>query len=158
VLGWFLGQAARGAVASSRFSERLEGVTVADVMDEHPVAVPDDVSVGDAQDAWFLRYRFDWFPVVDGGGRFLGVLREDAIERALSDGRPELPVGQLVEDLADGDELVPRDTPIEHLLGSEPLRRMGALVVVDGERRLCGVVTLDQVRRALAAAAPARLG
>src|SRR4029079_6774971 len=31
VLGWFLPQAARGAVVSSRFSERLEGVTVADV-------------------------------------------------------------------------------------------------------------------------------
>ena len=47
-----------------------------------------------------------------------------------------------------------RDTPIEQLLGSETLRRLGALMVVDAEERLCGVVTIEQVRRALAAAVP----
>jgi hypothetical protein len=30
-------------------------------------------------------------------------------------------------------------------------------MVVDAEQRLCGVVTLEQVRRALAAAVPSRL-
>ena len=42
---------------------------------------------------------------------------------------------------------------------SDPSRcaATGTLIVVDGDRRLCGVVTLDQVRRALAAAAPGRL-
>jgi xanthine/CO dehydrogenase XdhC/CoxF family maturation factor len=38
-------------------------------------------------------------------------------------------------------------------LVSEPLRRLGALMVVDADDRLCGVVTTDQVRRALSAAA-----
>lgn len=157
VLGWFLAQAARGAVASSRFSERLEGVTVGDVMDTQPVTVPGELSVGDAHDEFFLRYRWPWFPVVDGRGRFLGVLREESVEGAVSDGRPALTVGELLEHDEDPETSVPRDTPIEHLLASEPLRRMGALMVVDGDRRLCGVVTLEQVRRALAAAAPGRL-
>jgi CBS domain-containing protein len=49
------------------------------------------------------------------------------------------------------------DTPIEQLLGSEPLRSLGALMVVDREDRLRGVVTLKQVRRALAAAVPGRV-
>jgi Zn-dependent protease len=157
LLGWFLAQAARGAVASSRFSERLEGVTVGDVMDTQPVTVPGELSVGDAHDEFFLRYRWPWFPVVDGRGRFLGVLREESVEGAVSDGRPALTVGELLEHDEDPETSVPRDTPIEHLLASEPLRRMGALMVVDGDRRLCGVVTLEQVRRALAAAAPGRL-
>jgi Zn-dependent protease len=154
VLGWFLAQAARGAVVSSRFSERLEGVTVADVMDTQPVTVPGDLSVLAAQDEFFLRYRFPWFPVVDGFGRFLGILREESVEGAVNDGRPAMTVGEVLGPHPDAGSFVRRDTPIEQLLGSETLRGLGALMVVDAEERLCGVVTLEQVRRALAAAVP----
>jgi Zn-dependent protease len=154
LLGWFLAQAARGAVVSSRFSERLEGVTVADVMDAEPIAVPVDTSVLSAHDEFFLRYDLPWFPVVDRLGRFLGIVRQESVDGAVSDGRPAMTVGEVLDADADTDSLVRRDTPIEQLIGSERLRRFGALMVVDAEQRLCGVVTLDQVRRALAAAVP----
>jgi Zn-dependent protease len=154
VLGWFLGQAARGEIVSSRFSERLDGVTVADVMDAEPVAVPGELSVLDAQDEFFLRYRLTWFPVVDRFGRFLGILRQESVDGAVSEGRPAITVGEVLDPEADADASVGRDTPIEQLLGSETLRGFGALMVVDAEQRLCGVVTLEQVRRALAAAVP----
>jgi Zn-dependent protease len=154
VLGWFLAQAARGAVVSSRFSERLDGVTVADVMDTEPVTVPGELSVLDAQDEFFLRYRSPWFPVVDGVGRFLGILRQESVDGAVTEGRPALTVGEVLDPEADAESFVPRDTPIEQLLSSESLSRFGALMVVDAEQHLCGVVTLDQVRRALAAAVP----
>jgi len=154
VLGWFIAQAARGAVVSSRFSERLEGVTVADVMDTQPVTVPGELSVLDAQDEFFLRYRFPWFPVVDGVGRFLGILREESVEGAVNNGHPAITVGEVLGPHPDAGSFVRRDTPIEQLLGSETLRRLGALMVVDAEERLCGVVTIEQVRRALAAAVP----
>jgi hypothetical protein len=73
LMGWFLGQSATGAVVSSRLYERLEGVTVADVMDTQPVWVPGDTTVLQAQDEFFLRYRWPWFPVADPtSGRFLG--------------------------------------------------------------------------------------
>ena len=49
------------------------------------------------------------------------------------------------------DGQVRADTPLEVLLASEPLRRFGALMAVDGEGRLRGVVTLEQVSRALQA-------
>ena len=42
LLGVFLGQAARGAVVSSEVSERIEGVTVADLMDTDPVTMSAD--------------------------------------------------------------------------------------------------------------------
>jgi Zn-dependent protease len=154
LLGWFLAQAARGAVVSSRFSERLEGVTVADVMDSEPVAVPVETTVLAARDEFFLRYALPWFPVVDPFGRFIGIVRRDAVDEAVDDGRPAIAVGDVLDPDADTDSLVARETPIEQLLGSETLRRFGALMVVDAEQRLCGVVTLDQVRRALAAAVP----
>ena len=46
------------------------------------------------------------------------------------------------------------DDPLEALLGSEPLVRTGALMAVDADGRLLGVVTWDQVRRALQHGAP----
>ncbi len=41
------------------------------------------------------------------------------------------------------------DVPLEALLTSEPLRRLGALMAVDRAGRLRGVVTAEQVARAL---------
>jgi Zn-dependent protease len=157
LLGWFLAQAARGAVVSSRFSERLEGVTVGDVMDDEPIAVPIDTSVLAARDEFFLRYDERWFPVIDPLGRFIGIVRRESVDGAVDQGRPASVVGEVLDPDADTDSLVRRETPIEQLLGSESLRRFGALMVVDAEQRLCGVVTLDQVRRALASAVPGRI-
>jgi Zn-dependent protease len=157
VLGWFLGQTATGAVASSRFSERLEGVTVADLMDTQPVWVPGDTTVLQAQDEFFLRYRWPWFPVADPmSGRFLGLLRQEHVDGAVEGGGPATAVADVVDAEADEAFSVRQDTPIEDLLGSEGLRSLGALMVVDGEHRLRGVVTLEQVRRALSAAVPGR--
>ena len=42
VLGYLLGSSARAAIAQSAFSERLAGVTVADIMDSEPVVIPAD--------------------------------------------------------------------------------------------------------------------
>lgn len=154
LLGWFFAQAARGEIISSRFSERLDGVTVADVMDAEPVTVPDELSVLAAQDEFFLRYRLPWFPVVDGVGRFIGIVRRESVDGAMDEGRPALTVGEVLDGEVDTGSVVRGETPIEQLLGSEALRRFGALMVVDAESRLCGVVTLDHVRRALAAAVP----
>jgi hypothetical protein len=41
------------------------------------------------------------------------------------------------------------DTPLDALLSNQNLRRFGALMAVDGERRLSGVGTVEQVGRAL---------
>jgi hypothetical protein len=42
-------------------------------------------------------------------------------------------------------------------VGSEGLRSLGALMVIDRDDRLRGVVTLEQVRRALSAAVSGRM-
>jgi Zn-dependent protease len=157
VLGWFIAQSARAAVASTAFTERLDGITVADIMDAQPVSMPAAATVAQAQDEYFLRYRWDWFPVVDEHGRFVGVVREARINAEIAAGRPALPVAELVEtDDADAWR-VRSDSPLESLLGDEGLRDRGALMAVDADGVLRGVVTIDQVRRALTAALPQRL-
>lgn len=154
LLGWFLGSAARGAAASVKLTERLEGITAGDVMDEHPVAIPDATPVAEAREAYFLRYRWPWFPVVDPLGRFRGILREDA----LTGRRPDAQVADVLDPSGEGATWVARDTPIESMLGLEALRRLGAVMVVDEQDRLCGVVTVDRLRRALSRPEPAPEG
>jgi Zn-dependent protease len=156
VLSFFLWQAARGAVISSTFSERIGGITVADVMDSEPVTMPSETTALAAEDEYFLRYRWPWFAVVDPHGRFLGILRQERLDQAIAQGQPAIGVGELVEDEPERFR-IGRDQPLEALLGQPGLRDIGALMAVDAEGVLCGVVTVEQIRRALTAAAPSGL-
>ena len=157
VVGLFIAQAARAAVTSTAFTERLDGITVADIMDAQPVSMPAATPLAQAQDEYFLRYRWDWFPVVDEHGRFVGVVRETRVGEEIAAGRPALEVLELVEVAEAGEWRVASDRPLETLLGDEQLRSRGALMAVDADGVLRGVVTIDQVRRALTAAMPQRL-
>ncbi len=148
VLGWFLLQAARGAVVQTAFSERIEGVTVADIMDREPVTIPAELPLLRAEDEYFMRYRWPWFGVVDGYGRYLGVVHQDRVAGAVGAGHGHLTVSSVLDqDL--GETRVGEDEPLEALLGSEPLSRLGAVFAVDRDGVLRGVVTLEQLRRAL---------
>lgn len=152
VLGWFLGQGATSAVAHSDFAERIDGVTVADLMDSDPVTLPADTEMLRAQEDFYLRYGWDWFAVVDPtDGRYLGILPRARVDGAVAAGQPALPVREVLDD-DPATFRVRDDEPLEDLLGSVPLRQLGALMVVDAEERLRGVVTMQQVRRALGAA------
>ena len=106
LVGWVLGQAARGAVVQSEVTRRLGGITVADLMDEEPVAIP-EASRGSAR------------------------------------------VAEVVAEHSDDRFRVPFDAPLESLLANEAMRRLGALAAVDSEGRLRGVITAEQVGRAL---------
>ncbi|WP_205699554.1 site-2 protease family protein [Conexibacter sp. SYSU D00693] len=151
VLGLFLGQAARGAILSSAFSERLEGITAADVMDDDPVAVPGDADARRTHDEFFLRYGWPSFPVTDAAGRYLGLLRAERVDEALAGGLERSAAADLAD--ADHDLRVAAATPLQALLAHEPLARLGTLSVVDAQERLVGTLTVQQVRRALAASA-----
>jgi Zn-dependent protease len=154
VLGYLLWQSARGAVIQSAVTSRLEGVTVADIMDADPVTVPADLPVQQVYEDFFLRYQgWPWFAVVEADGRFAGIAHRAAVESAAHQAEP-MPVRELAADSAE----VRDDAPLEALLGSEPLRRLGALMAVDADGRLRGVVTLEQVSRALQARLAPRAG
>jgi len=149
LIGWMLGQSARGAVLQTEFASRIEGIRVADVMDDDPVAIPEDASVERALDEYFLRYRWPWFPVIDPYRRFLGLIERGAADAVPEVSRASSTVRDVYEADSSGTLRVRDDTPLESLLGNDTLRRLGALVAVDADGRLLGVVTADQVGRAL---------
>jgi Zn-dependent protease len=149
VIGFILGQSARAAQLQTQVTSKISGVTVADVMDADPVAIPDQLSVERALDEYFLRYRWPWFPVVDAAQRFRGLLQRGAADAVPEGRRSYARVSELVAGDPDNSQHVRADEPLESLLSNENLRRLGALAAVDADGRLRGVVTLDQVGRAL---------
>ena len=147
VLGYLLGSSARAAIAQTEFTDRLEGVTVADIMDSDPVAIPADLPAAQAWEEYFLRYQgWPWFAVVEADGRYAGLAHRAAVEHAAGAEGGSMPVREVA---SGSDDRVRDDEPLEALLGSEPLRRLGALMAVDADGRLRGVVTTEQVTRAL---------
>ena len=151
-IAFLLYQSARAAIVQTTMSARIEGVRVADIMDRQPVAIPSNTAVSDALDQYFLRYGWSWFPVVDALGRFLGIARQERLSDASDRGEGWLTVDSVLEPEADAGWRVREDRPITELLSSESLGRLGALMAVNGEGVLRGVVTVEQVRRALQAA------
>jgi Zn-dependent protease len=151
----FIGQSARAAVGQEALADRIRGITVADVMDSHPVSVPGETRLDSALDDFFLRYRWPWFPVVDATGRFLGLVSREGVEKVPDALRQGSSVSQVM--LADSGRTyrIGIDEPLESLLASEGLQRLGAVMAVDDDGKLRGVVTLDQVRRALQSPTPA---
>jgi Zn-dependent protease len=150
VLGWLLGSSARAAAAQTAVSERLRGVTVADVMDSEPVTIPAEMPAARAWDEYFLRYGdWPWFPVVEPDGRWAGIGHRAAVEQvALTSSGGLLTMRQVAAPAAPEAQIA-SDAPLEELLGSEPLGRLGALMAIDRDGRLNGVVTRDAVMRAL---------
>ncbi|MDP9401022.1 MAG: site-2 protease family protein [Actinomycetota bacterium] len=147
LLGWFLFSAARSAVASTALSERLEGITVADVMEPAPLPLSASAPVEQALGV----PGPGWTPVVDERGRFLGVLPAERVRGAA--------VGALARELLDGDAdawQVSAGAPVESLLADERLGERGALVAVDRERQPVGILTAHRVRRAIAIALSGR--
>ncbi|HKR99692.1 MAG TPA: site-2 protease family protein [Candidatus Dormibacteraeota bacterium] len=155
LIGNFFVQAARGTEMQTRITSQLEGLNVADVMDAEPVAVRSDAKLDTVLDEFFLRYRWPWFPVIDRTGRFLGLVIREKVDEVPEDQRHGWTVDEVMSKDAEGALRVRTDAPLDTLLGREGLRTLGALMAVDGEGVLRGVVTVDQVRKALRPTTPA---
>ena len=139
----------------SAVTSRLDGVTVADIMDADPVTLPADLPVQRAYEEFFLRYQgWPWFAVVEADGRYAGIAHRAAVESAAHQGTPRCRS-------ASSPPTPPRCATTRRwrrCSARRPLRRLGALMAVDADGRLRGVVTLEQVSRALQARLAPRAG
>jgi Zn-dependent protease len=148
LIGFVINGSARAASMQTAITGRIEGVRVYDVMDREPVAIPGELTVERALDEYFLRYRWPWFPVVGEAHRFLGLLDRDRADEVPEVSRATALVSELLE--GEGSAYQVRDdAPLDSLLGNQNLRHFGALMAVDADGRLCGVITAEQVGRAL---------
>jgi Zn-dependent protease len=155
-VGFILRGAARSAIAQTELSSRIEGVSVADVMDPDPVAIPEEYSIEQALDEYFLRYRSPWFPVVDATQHVIGLVDRPTADNVPAVERTSASVRDVVA-RDSGSLTVKEDAPLESVLGNESLRRLGALVATDADGHLRGVLTIDAIGKAMRPQTPAGL-
>jgi Zn-dependent protease len=148
MIGFIINGSARAAAMQTAVGGRISRLVVADVMDREPVAIPGELSVEQALDEYFLRYRWPWFPVVDTAHNFLGLVVRDKADEVPETSRSTSLVSDLLE-RDDGTFQVRDDAPLDSLLSNRSLRRFGAVMAVDMHGRLSGVITAEQVGRAL---------
>lgn len=148
LIGMVINSSARAASMQTAITGKISDLSVADVMDREPVAIPSGLSVEQALDEYFLRYRWPWFPVVDAAHQFLGLVVRDKADQVPEISRASSHVADLVEH-DDGTFQVRDDAPLDSLLANSAMRRFGAVMAVDVDGRLSGVITAEQVGRAL---------
>jgi CBS domain-containing protein len=148
-IAFLMGQSARGALMQTAVSERIDGVTVSDVMDAQPVAIPSETPVSQALDEFFLRYGWEWFPVIDAAGKLLGIARRDRLQTAVDAGEAWVTVGAVLDTDLGSAWRIGEDRPLTDILASDSFGRLGAVMAVDREGVLRGVVTVEALRRAL---------
>jgi Zn-dependent protease len=148
-MGWSLAQTARGATLQEGIFSQARDLTVADVMDRQPVVLPAEASVQKALDEYFWRYRWPWFPVVDETGRFLGLLEQHSVDRIDEADRNTRHAVELIDPHSSEDRSVRDDTPLTSLLANDRIRDFGSLMAINDQGLLSGVITIEQVQRAL---------
>jgi Zn-dependent protease len=150
-IAFMLGQSARAALLQTAVTARIEEVRVSDIMDTQPVSIPSATAVTSALDEFLLRYGASWLPVVDPVGHFLGIAHRERAQTAQDAGEGWLTIDSVLESEDSAVMHVDEDRPLTEVLSLESLGRLGAVMAVDREGILRGVVTADQVRRALQA-------
>jgi Zn-dependent protease len=148
-IAFLLGQSARGALVQTAMTERMEGVTVGDIMDPQPVAIRSDTAVSQALEEYFHRYGWPWFPAIDGDGKLLGVARRDRLEATMDGGEGWLTVGAVLDTDLGGSWQIDESRPLTEVLSSDSFARLGAVMAVDRNGILRGIVTVGRLRRAL---------
>jgi Zn-dependent protease len=152
LIGFVVNGSARAATAQTAITSGISKLLVSDIMDREPVTISDRLTVEQALDEYFLRYRWPWFPVVDAAHRFLGLIVRDKADEVPEMSRRTSTVADVLE-RDDGTFQVREDAPLDTLLANRSLRRFGAVYAVDAEGKLSGVITAEQVGRALRDAA-----
>ena len=150
-IAYLLYNSARGALIQTSLTDRIDGVTVSDVMDPQPVAIPAATPVGEALDSYFLRYGWPWFPVIGEQGHLLGVVHRDRLQSTQDAGDGWVTVGGVVE-ADEGSWRIDETRPLSEALSSEAFAKLGAIMAVDREGVLRGVLTSERLRRALQSA------
>ena len=118
-------------------------------MDRQPVVMPADASVQRALDEFFWRYRWPWFPVVDQAGHFIGLIEQHSVDRIDETAREITRASDLVEPNSPTTAQCATTRRSPRCSPTIEIRDYGSLMAIDDHGVLSGVVTIEQVQRAL---------
>jgi Zn-dependent protease/CBS domain-containing protein len=148
VVGFFVIVAAKAEEGGLRVRTAFAGREAGRLMSFPAVTVPAGISVADAVEGFFVRYRYTAFPVVDGR-RPVGLIDVEAVERVPVGRRASTMVGEAA---VTGPEIVVDEhQDVAELLERPLFERVGRVVVVteSGELGILSVTDVNRVLRAL---------
>jgi len=140
LIGWFLLQAATGAVADARRRTILSSNRVRDVMSAPPPSIPGDLPVSDAAARFLDGHASEAFPVMDDG-HVVGFVSANTVSGLA----PDRPVREAAVNPGTVLEAAP-DESMDGLSGRLGERQTSAVLVVD-DGRLVGVIEPKDIDR-----------
>ena len=154
-IGWFLLQAATAEARYVATEQALAGLHVRDLMVRNPVVVDPDITVGRFMDEVASSRRFTTYPVVDRGGRPIGLLAFSSVAAVPRSEWDTLRVRDTMIALDQVPLLAESTSAVEALadLSSRPGQNRG-LVVNNGD--LDGLLSITDLARALETRRPPR--
>jgi Zn-dependent protease len=154
-IGWFLLQAATAEARYVATEQALAGLHVRDLMVRNPVVVDPDITVGRFMDEVASSRRFTTYPVVDRGGRPIGLLASSSVAAVPRSEWDTLRVRDTMIALDQVPLLAESTSAVDALadLSSRPGQNRG-LVVNNGD--LDGLLSITDLARALETRRPPR--
>lgn len=144
----FIGMFLRGAARTSYHGVVIEHVLgaakVADLMVTNPSTIPDDLTVRDAIEEYFLHHGFGGFPVTRNG-QIAGLVTLGQIKHCPPEERARRTVGEIMR-VADAAVTIPAEASVSDALRGMVEADSGRLLVTDGGR-VVGLITRTGITR-----------
>jgi Zn-dependent protease/predicted transcriptional regulator len=145
VLGWLLAGAAQSSYVRLQMQNALGDVRVSQVMSSPAVTIPPDISLERAVEDYFLRLRHGAFPVLDEGGKLVGMLSLSGVKEHDRGEWQSLRVDQAMEPLEPGEmTIAPEAEALDAMLKMARAHR-GRLLVTDSRGELQGVISQSDI-------------
>jgi Zn-dependent protease/CBS domain-containing protein len=145
LIGWFLMSAARVEESHAQLRGTLGDLPVSGLMTPDPVTAPAEITVEQFLDDYVFRHRFSTFPVVDRGGRVVGLATVNRVKGTSAAERTTMRVGDLATPLAEVSTARPGE-PLVDALDRIGGGADGRLLVMEGERAVGIVSPVDVIR------------
>lgn len=145
LIGGFLFVAGNAEAQQMHVTHALTGITAAELMSQPVVTVPATATLDAAVDSGFVPHLYGALPVVDDSGRVVGLLSLGGVRAT-----PPARRGTVLTREAmtfDAGLLIEPETPMTDLLGAQAFQDTGRAVVVDGDQRPLGIVSITDVQR-----------
>jgi len=138
-IGWFLTQAAEASYRQLILRRILEGVQASEAMTRAPETVRPELTLRDIVDDYFLRRRYNSFPVEDDQGNLVGLVTLSQVKKVERERWATTRVGEVMMPVSEAVTVRSRDSLAEVLAKLESAGVGRALVVDNG--RLEGVIS-----------------
>jgi Zn-dependent protease len=138
-IGWFLTQAAESGYRQLILRRILEGVRAREAMTRSPETVRPDITLRDLVDDYFLKRRYNAFPVEDNDGVLLGIITLTQVKTVDRDLWPTTTVASAMMPVSDA-LTVRADDSLAAVLSKLDRTGVGRALVLDGGH-LEGVIT-----------------